>query len=825
MNASIRISLLIAVSLVLLSPASGWDSTASLQTFQATSGCVPGLVRIEGELKSHGTIGNRVHLLLQADGQAAFADAPSDLPDELHRKLLHGAKISVSGTCESQPGSGPVRLLIHARDWRDVTVLAPARWWTLQRAKSAVFALSLTIGAVLVWILLLRRRMRKQAAFLQSRLQLETMLEQRYHDLFENATDLVFSLDLSGRFIEANTATERALGFTRTDLESIFIWDLMQAEDVPQCRDTLRAMLGGERSGLHQTHLVTGTGAEVTIEMSWRLQYTDGAPSRVEAIGRDVTGRKLAEVALQQAREAAEAASRAKGEFLANMSHEIRTPLNGILGMTELVLEGELSNDQRANVSIVRTCAETLLSIVNDVLDFSKIEAGKMELHDSEFDLQAMLRSCVDIIAIRAAQKRVRLTCAIDPSLPDTVTGDPVRLKQIITNLLGNAEKFTPAGEIVLSAERVDTIGKEYCDVRFAVEDTGIGIRKADQARVFRSFSQGDGSSSRHYGGTGLGLAISSRLAGMMQSRIVLESEPGIGSKFSLVVRLKTKPAPTAVAPALGDRKLLLVVDGNVRSREATARILTWAGFTCICTDTLREAGAVAGRVKPALIVFDYEEDGEPEGSFTEVLPLNIPVLLLTPPTVTDTTPSTKTKVTRLRKPAMPDDLVAAVSAALHSEDLCGSANRHESSLNRLAASLGVGAHNVRPLSILLAEDNPVNQLIAVRTLEREGYQVHVAANGVEAVALAERSTFDLVLMDVQMPDMDGFQATYKIRQMERSMGRIATPIVAITAHAMSGDRERCLSAGMDDYISKPIKAADLLRIAAERARAIGTGS
>lgn len=792
----------------------------------AEGGCASDLVKVEGQFESRATIGDRTYILVSAENRTFVADVLSAPERDLADDLRYPARISVTGVCEKGTKRAAAELLLHARGLQDVAILIPPPWWTLERAMKLVPALLFAGVVVLSWILLLHRRVRKQTAFIQSRLQLESVLEQRYKDLFEHATDLIFSLDLCGQFMAANGSTERALGFSSADLQSMFIWDLMQPEDVPQCRDMLRAMLGGERSGLHQARLITGTGAEVTIEMSWRLQYSGGVPSRIEAIGRDVTERKAAELAVERARQAAEVASRAKSEFLANMSHEIRTPLNGILGVTELVLDGELSTEQRANVGIVRTCGETLLSIVNDVLDFSKIEAGKMELHDSEFSLPAMLRSCVEIVAVRAAKKGVRLICAIDPALPDLVIGDPIRLKQILTNLLGNAEKFTSSGQIVLRADRLDEAVEEHCDIRFSIQDTGIGIKKADQARVFRSFSQGDGSSSRQYGGTGLGLAISSRLAALMQSRINVESEAGVGSTFSFVVRLKTKPGAAPEPISAGSRGLVLVIDSNSCACDALVRVITYAGFSARCAHSIREARALAQREKPALIVFDCEQSGECCGGIVEeLLPQETPVLVLTPPNHGEGGSHTGGNVSRLRKPAMPGEILAAISGVLGSGDGRQPADEQQASLQRLAASVGTGAGDPRPVSILLAEDNQVNQLIAVRTLEREGYEVHVAANGVEAVEMADRGGFDVILMDVQMPDMDGFEATARIRQVERAKGRQAIPIVAITAHAMSGDRERCLSAGMDDYMSKPIKTADLLRIVAEHVRFADVGA
>ncbi len=742
----------------------------------AAQPCGGELATLDGVVRSRVSSFGQTQLRLTFGTAFVWADLAEPLTGHLDNGTHTSARISLTGVCEDRMLNRLPSPLLHARSSSDIRILKSPPWFTRERAVQAMYILLGLTAIAVILMAALRRRVRLQTKFIENRLQMEAALEQRYRDLFENATDLIFTLDRNGYFLAANRATEHAFAYSRMELEGKKIWELVPpGDEEAKCRDLIWALPGGQPTSLFQTRIQTACGSEIVIEVNCRLQHTPEGSGYIEAIGRDVTERKRAEASYEIALDNAEAASRAKSEFLANISHEIRTPLNGILGMTDLVLEGQLDTQQRAHAEVIKKSAESLLDVVNDVLDYSKVEAGKMELHSSEFSLQTMLEASASYIALEVQQKGVALICDVDPDLPDQLIGDPIRLRQILTNLLGNAAKFTTSGQIVLSAESVANGGGGRCLVRFSVSDTGIGISPVDHGRIFQSFSQCDGSSSRMHGGTGLGLAIASKLARLMQSSIEIESQVGAGSNFSFTVRLGTPALEQASAPTFGSGLVAVVDEANERSRAAICRTLTAAGFLCLKPGQSREAPAVAidgiGSDWPCPVV-----------------------------TLGDVACSSQ-----LSRPVLPAKLLAAVRCAVSGEEF---------KVQQPAPAIRDRYDNQTPLTILLAEDNAVNRMLATHTLEREGYRITTASNGLEAVELAQQVRFDLILMDVQMPGMDGFQATARIRQFERQCGRQATTIVAVTAHAMAGDRERCLSAGMDDYLSKPLRASDLLRIA-----------
>ena len=646
--------------------------------------------------------------------------------------------------------------------------------------------------------------------------------EERNRNILDHIEDGYCEVDLRGNYVFVNDAYCRMFNRSKDEVRGVSYKQLVGSEHVSMLREIYQNIYN---TGIPVRSLEYELRPGLSLEQSISLKRdAKGQPVGFVAVIRDCTQRKLHEQELAKATQAAEAANRAKSEFLANMSHEIRTPMNGIMGMTELALSTHLSEEQREFLTMVRSSAHDLLVIINDILDYSKIEAGKIVLDPVPFNLSELVGDSVKSLALSAHKKGLELVFHLDPEVPADVIGDPVRLRQVLVNLAGNAIKFTEKGEVVVNVYLTERAGNELT-LHFTVRDTGIGIAPEKQVKIFQAFEQADSSTTRNYGGSGLGLAISKRIVQLMGGEIWLESVPGVGSSFHFTIGLTLSAAPPeAVTPlSLEDLRGLrvLIIDDNATNRRILLELLRhWnmlpegaesgmAGLSKL------EEGSRFGEPFQ-LVMLDEQMPGMDGLEVTEHIRANpelrgAMIMMLT--SVDQTLSTARCREMGLEsyliKPIKPAELLKAIRKTL--------ANVKTETPRQSAIAGNEPA--ARSLRILVAEDNPVNQKLAMAMLQKMGHRVSLAVNGVDAVAKWSKAEFDLILMDVQMPEMDGFEAARRIRHQE-SPSRVRIPIIAMTARAMGGDRERCLEAGMDDYVSKPVNQRELQQTIARHAGA-----
>ena len=659
--------------------------------------------------------------------------------------------------------------------------------------------------------------------------------EEYYRSLTENASDVVTILDADGLIKYESPSVERVLGWRPDELVGRSVFDFIHRDDLDLALKRLAEIRPiPELRAMVEVRFRHKNGAWRNLEVIGQNLLENAVVRGIVVNSRDVTDRKAMEAELlrhrdnlqemvdEQTRElrtakiVAESANIAKSEFLANMSHEIRTPMNGVMGMNQLLMNTELDPKQRRYCEAIRISSENLLGIINDILDFSKIEAGKLELETIDFHLGEMVNQVIDLLSLRATQKKLEFACLVRENVPMSLRGDPGRLRQVLINLCNNAIKFTDQGEVVL---RVEVVGDAdpWVKLRFSVTDTGIGIPSDRKDRLFKSFSQVDNSRTRRYGGTGLGLVISKRLIDLMNGEIGVESEEGKGSEFWFTVALE-KQAPGREEPRHPNADMgsfhIIVVDDNATNREILLEQLRPLHCRAVATasgpEALEAMHRAYGQDDPFdLAVIDMmmpEMDGETLGRIIKADPRYRSTAMLMLTSVAFRGDATRIKESGfaafLTKPAKQSEILDAIVLALgrSATDTGRQATPPEPGLVTRGTLREASRLRVR---VLVVEDHDINSELTVTVLRQAGFMIETAANGREAVEAFQKTPFDIILMDCQMPEMDGYQATAEIRRQEKEGRHV--PIIALTAEALKGDLERCLAAGMDDYISKPI--------------------
>ena len=634
-----------------------------------------------------------------------------------------------------------------------------------------------------------------------------------FREIFLHSNEAVAIFSPEGRYLEQNDAYSLLTGFPTEETVGQSLAIITGEEQAIRILDTLSR----DHKYFNELPCTASSGRSLMLELSgFALLDTADVITCLVMQTRDITLRKQAEREMREAREAAEAASKAKSEFLANMSHEIRTPMNGIIGMTELALDTELTVDQRDYLKAVKLSADNLLAIINDILDFSKIEAGRIDVERIPFSLRNTVGQTLKTLASRAFQKGLELNYDIPSEILDHLRGDPGKLRQVLINLVGNAIKFTERGEITISTTQ-EEMDHRHTRIHFSVSDTGIGIPFAMRERIFSPFTQVDGTTTRQYGGTGLGLTISRQMVNLMAGEIWVESVEGQGSTFHFTLPLEIQANPPSLLSPTPDvlrGKNAFIVDDNTINRSLLRHLLKKWQMTLSEADSATTALSSLNRAREQgehfdLFLIDVHMpgmDGWDLAAQIRAVPLHDSCHIIMMPSAGHNGDAERCRNLRidgyLIKPVVQDELEAIMAQII-------SGPPEQPQHMELVVPRDIPLQK-RQLTVLLVEDVEINQKVATKILEKQGHRVVVANNGREGVELWEREAFDIILMDIQMPEMDGYQATAAIRAREQKFGR-HTPISAMTAYAMKGDAEKCLAAGMDAYITKPIKAEELL--------------